>query len=428
MERIGIMGAGVAGLSVAHLLRDSGLRFDVYDQDEQHGGLARSHVWHGFPCDLAPHRFFTSDTSVLREFKALVPLTRLRRKSRIFIQGHWIQDPVNAVEMVLKFPPASSAQLIFHYLFRKQIHEDSFEALALNQFGKSLNRLFFKPYSEKLFGIPATDISPTWGRRKLRVGGLKELLRRQSRLYFREFYYPAQHGYGAIADALHKPVRQHVHLQHRLTAIRRIPDGRYEATFDHNGRTKKEVFTKVVSSLPLNDFSRMLGLHLPLHFRPAKLVYLLIDRKQVSANHWFYFADRDYIINRVAEFANFHDKRFADDRTVLCCEVTDTREFSVARVVSDLTRAELLRPKDIVDTKVMDLTHAYPIYDRAYDQLMVEADTFFARHPDIFLLGRQANFAHQDIDEIYVKARQIAARLQAPAAPAAGHVQGSLRA
>jgi protoporphyrinogen oxidase len=416
MEHIGIMGAGVAGLSVAHLLRDSGLRFDVFEQDEQYGGLARSHLWHGFPCDLAPHRFFTSDPDVLREFKALVPLERMRRKSRIFIQGHWIQDPVNAVEMVLKFSPTTSAQLVFHYLFRKQIKEDNFEALALNQFGKSLNRLFFKPYSEKLFGIPSTEISPTWGRRKLRVGGLKDLIRRQSRLYFKEFYYPAQHGYGAIVDALYKPVRQHVHLRHRLTALQHLPDGRFEATFDHQGHTKREVFTKIVSSLPLPDFSRMLGLDLPLHFRAAKLVYLLIKRKQVSVNHWFYFADRDYIINRVAEFANFNAKSFADDKTVLCCEVTDTREFSVARVVSDLARAKLLRPEEILDTKVLDLSHAYPIYDRAYDHLMVEADAFYAKFPNLFLLGRQANFAHQDIDEIYLKAREIAQRLQAPVA------------
>jgi protoporphyrinogen oxidase len=412
MDRIGIMGAGIAGLSVAHLIRDSGLRFDVFDQDEHPGGLARSHVWHGFPCDLAPHRFFTSAPDVLAEFKTLVPLERMRRKSRIFIQGRWIQDPVNAVEMVMKFSPATSAQVVFHYVFRKQVKEDNFEALALNQFGKSLNRLFFKPYSEKLFGISASDISPTWGRRKLRVGGLRDLVRRQSRLYFKEFYYPAQHGYGAIADALFKPIRQHVHLQHRLTAIRRLPDGRYEATLNNMGNTRKEIFTKLVSSLPLNDFSHMLGLDLPLRFRPAKLVYLLINRKQVSTNHWFYFADRDYIINRVAEFANFNTRRFAEDRTVLCCEVTDTRQFSVERVVGDLARAELLHAKDILDTKVMDLSHAYPIYDRAYDGLMVKADAFYAQFPNLFLLGRQANFAHQDIDEIYLKARAIAARLQ----------------
>jgi protoporphyrinogen oxidase len=403
----------VAGLSVAYLLRDSGLRFDVYDQDEHTGGLARSHLWHGHPCDLAPHRFYTADAGVLREFAALVPLRRMLRRSRIFIQDRWIQDPVNAVEMVLKFPPAVSARLVFHYLFRERVKEDSFEALALNQFGRTLNRIFFKPYSEKLFGIPATEISPTWGRRKLRLGGLKDIIRRESRLYFKDFYYPAHHGYGAIADALCKPIRRHVHLHHRLTAIRCLPDGRFEATFDRAGHARREVFSRVVSSLPLNDFSRMLGLDLPLHFRSAKLVYLLINRKQVSTNHWFYFADGDYIINRVAEFANFNAGPFAEDKTVLCCEITDTREFSVERVVGDLARARLVRAREILDAKVLDLNHAYPIYDRAYDALMTRADAFYSRHPNLFLLGRQANFAHQDIDEIYLKAREIARRLQA---------------
>ena len=415
MARSGILGAGVAGLSVAHLL-GADADYAVFEMDEQHGGLARSFVWHGFPCDLAPHRFFTNDDAILRAFKNITPLRRMQRKSRIFIQGHWIQDPVNAVEMVLKFSPTTSAGLIFHYLFRKQIKEDNFEALALNQFGKSLNRLFFKPYSEKLFGIPATEISPTWGRRKLRVGGIKDLIRRQSRLYFKAFYYPAQHGYGAIVDALYKPLRRRVHLQHRLVAIQRLPDGNYVCTFDHKGHSKKEIFSHIVSSLPLNDFSRMLGLRLPLHFRPARLVYLLIRRKQVSTNHWFYFADSDFIINRVAEFANFHDNKFAADKTVLCCEVTDTRQFSVDRVVADLARADLVRPEEILDTKVVELSHAYPIYDRAYDHLMVEAEKFYAGHPNLYLLGRQANFAHQDIDEIYAKACEIVQRLKAATA------------
>ncbi len=412
MAKIGILGAGIAGLSVAHLLGDSADSFGAYDQEDAPGGLARSFYWHGFPCDLAPHRFYTADPAILREFEALVPMRRMHRVSRIYLQGKWIQDPVNAVEMVLKFFPTTSAQLVFHYLFRKQHGEDSFEALALSQFGKTLNRMFFKPYSEKLFGIPASEISASWGRRKLRVGGLKDMIRRRSRLYFKDFHYPLHHGYGAIVEALYKPVQSHVHLNHRLVQIHRQTDGTYQCVFDHNGHRKTETFSKIVSSLPLNDFSRLLGLDLPLRFRSAQLVYLLVRRKQVSQNHWFYFADRDFIINRVAEFANFNEKRHSEDKTVLCCEVTDTRNFSVERVIQDLTRAELLHPEEILDAHTLELSHAYPIYERNYEKLMAKAEAFYAHHPNIHLLGRQANFAHQDIDEIYTKARHVVRELK----------------
>lgn len=415
MEKIGILGAGIAGLSVAHFLGAGTNAFGVYEQDDKPGGLARSFYWHGFPCDLAPHRFFTSDPAILKEFLALVPMRRMHRESCIYLQGKWIQDPVNAVEMVLKFFPKTSAQLVFHYLFRDKVEEDSFEALALNQFGKTLNRMFFKPYSEKLFGIPASEISPTWGRRKLRVGGLKDMIRRRSRLYFKDFHYPLQHGYGAIVEAMVKPLRAHVHLNHRLVEIHPLANGEYRCVFDHNGHAKTETFSKIVSSLPLNEFSRMLGLDLPLRYRPAKLVYLLVRRKQVSKNHWFYFADKDFIINRVAEFANFHEKRPSPDKTVLCCEVTDTREFSVDRVVRDLGRAGLVQPEEILDAQTLELSHAYPIYERNYEALTAKAEAFYARHPHIKLLGRQANFAHQDIDEIYTKARQIVEELKASA-------------
>lgn len=410
--RIGILGAGIAGLSAAYFLREQVEDIQIHEACDYVGGLARSFRWHGFDCDLAPHRLFTDDEELLQEMLALTPMEKVRRKSRIFLQGRWIQDPVNAVEMVLKFMPFRSLELIRSYLFRKKYPEDNFDNMVLGKFGSGLNKMFFKPYSEKLFGIPAHEISASWGRRKLRVGGLKDMIRRNSKLYFKYFYYPKEGGYGAICQRFHKEVEQYVHLNSRLTAVQPLPENSgYRCEFESGGRIVVQEFDVLVTSLPLSFFAGLLGLELKLRFRPARLTYLLLNQKQATDNHWFYFADGDYLINRVAEFKNFANDGLPEDKTVICCEVTQVDRHSVDTVIAELESAGVLEKRNVLDVKTIDIKHAYPIYDLSYEDQMKRAEHFFEDHPNIYHVGRHAQFAHKDVDEIFDDAKKVAARV-----------------
>jgi len=404
--RVGIFGAGIAGLAVAWLLGDSA-DVCVHEASGEIGGLARSFKWHGFDCDLAPHRFFTRDEHLLRQVMALVPMRRIERRSGIRLRGHWINDPVNIFEVLYKFMPLDSTRIVWHYLSRSRQDEDSFEALVLNNYGKGLHSLFFKPYSEKLFGIPASEISPSWGRRKIRVSGFRDLVRRDPRLYFDHFYYPAENGYGAIAERLYADVRHRVRLHSRLVGLAPLTEGGYECRFETSTGTAVDRFDVVVSTLPMPELGALLGLHIPLRFRPMTLLYLLIGVDSVSDRQWSYFADREVIVNRVAEFKHFSSEA-PRGTTVICCEITDAGEFSIARVIDQLSRADFLPLRaPILDTKIIRLERAYPIYDRSYDEQMALAQQAFAAHPGIFHIGRQARFVHKDVDEILEDAKAI---------------------
>lgn len=406
--KVGILGGGIAGLAVAWFLK--GLAdLQVHEASELVGGLARSFMWHGFDCDLAPHRFFTTDEQLLQQVQALVPMSRIERKSRIRLRGQWIRDPVNLWEVLFKFLPIESARILFHYAYRPQQPEDSFDALVLNKYGHGLNQLFFKPYSEKLFGIPATEISPTWGHRKIRISGLRDLLRRDPRLYFRHFYYPTAHGYGAIAERLHTDVHEWVTVRSRVVSIAPSAAGGYECGFEGPGGVSTTRFDVLVSTLPMPELGALLGFTINLRYRPMTLLYLLVGVDRVSDCHWSYFADRDVPVNRVAEFKHF-GTNLPQGKTVLCCEVTETDGFSAERVIDELRRADLLsQDAPILDTKVIQLQRAYPVYDLAYDRELVRAQEAFAAHPQIFQIGRQAQFAHKDVDEILEEAKKVAA-------------------
>ena len=404
--RVGILGAGIAGLAVAWFLRD-GVDVSVHEASDVIGGLARSFKWHGFDCDLAPHRFLTRDEELLRQVLALVPMRKLTRRSGIRLRGHWIRDPVNIVEVLYKFMPLESARIVWHYVVRPQQREDSFEALVLNSYGKGLNDLFFKPYSEKLFGIPSNEISPSWGRRKIRVTGFRDLVRRDPRLYFEHFHYPVENGYGAIAERLYADVRDQVRLRSRVVGITPLESGGYECRFETPTGATSEQFDVVVSTLPMPELGRLLGIHIPLRFRPMTLLYLLVGVDSVSDRHWTYFADRDVIVNRVAEFRHFSGNP-PRGKTVICCEVTDSDQFSIERVIDELTGADFLPAgAPILDTKIIRLERAYPIYDRSYDEQIDLARQAFAAHPRIFHIGRNAQFVHKDVDEILEEAKTL---------------------
>lgn len=410
---IAILGAGIAGLSVAHFLRrHPSISLTVFEASSVVGGLARSFNWHGFSCDLAPHRLYAHNRADIQELLAMVPMHRVRRRSRIQVGGKWIQDPVNALEVMARFFPQPAFDIGWQYLRRRPQPEDSFESLVLARFGKGLNRFFFKPYSEKLFGIPADQISPEWGRRKIRVGGIKDMLRRRSRLYFKDFYYPNEGGYGAISQALEADLRPgQLRLETAVTAIQEDATGGYTLTLRQaDGSQEQQHFDAVVSSLPLTWVLEQLGQKLDMGFRPAMLTYLLVRRPQVTPNHWFYLADARHVINRVAEFKNFAPPGHGlpADRTVICCEVTRLEDFSVERVIADLEEIGVLRADEVEDRHTVRIGQAYPVYDLAYLDNWAKAQAFAAQHPRLFLLGRNAQFEHKDVDEIFADAKVMA--------------------
>ena len=407
--KIGILGAGIAGLSAAYYLKDHFDDLTVYEAAGRVGGLARSFRWNGFDCDIGAHRFYTTEDDLLDEVSALVPMHEHKRNTAIYIQDRWIGDPVNAAEVMVKFFPKTSFDIAWSFLFRKKVEPvENFEQLVLNQFGDGLNRFFFKPYSEKLFGIPADQISPAWAKRKLRLGGLRDLVRRRHKLYHKVLYYPDEGGYGAIAEAYYRHVADHVRLNTRLVGIRPRAAGGYDCTFEHEGERFEESFDTVISTLPLSLLATLLGAQVDLSFRGTTFLYVLLDKPRATDYQWFYVADGDHIVNRVTEFKNLADRNAPKDRTVLCLEITNVDEFTPERAVAEMERAGVFTASEILDTHIIRVPKIYPVYDLSYEDKMAELRAFFAGHDDLYLLGRNARFVQQDIDDILLDAQQLA--------------------
>jgi protoporphyrinogen oxidase len=398
-ERIAILGAGASGLALGWLLSAAGKQVTVFEAAAHIGGLARTFDWRGVPCDIAPHRLHTHDMEVLNALKALVPLRQHRRQSRILMRDKQIQDPINPIELVLRFPPRTAFALVWGFLNRPKLPETSFESLALNRYGRGLYDFFFEPYTKKMFGVPPAEISVTWGREKLRSSGLLDALKRQSKTFFSTFWYPERGGYQAILDAMHARIRGEVLLKARVSGFE-CGHGRITAVLYHSeGAERRFDCDRVFSTIPATELARMLGGDIRLRYKRVQLVYLDIAKSQVMPYHWVYFGDGDVVINRMAEFKHFHPHLPPTDHSVLCAEVTMDSDHAQEDVIAALTRYRLIRRDEILDSLVLEEGFGYPVYDRGFEAARDQAQVLFGRFGNLHCVGRNAEFRHIEVDE-----------------------------
>ena len=412
MMKIAILGGGVSGLSLGWLLRKSGWSPTIFERQPVCGGLARSFQWHGFNCDIAAHRLYTNNQATLQTLSSLVPLVRNQRQSKIFIGGKWITDPVNPLELAIKFFPNPGVSFVWDYLTRNStssVAAASFDSFTVGKYGQSLTEFFFRPYTEKLFGISAHEISTAWATQKIRVSGVLDMIKRNTKTYFSHFYYPKEGGYGAFCQKLYRDIHMDVRLSTSVTSLHVEQNKVVDLTYEAADREITEEFDVVVSTLPITILARLLKIPIQLKFQPVSLVYLLMDQQNVSQNHWVYFAHKNFLVNRVSEFKNFSDYGIPTGKTVLCAEVTMEypQDQMVEKVIHDLDQSEFIRKEKVIDTILLNEEFGYPIYNREYDEQLAMTNDSLERYSNLFCLGRNAVFTHMDIDDNFEAAMNL---------------------
>ncbi|MEW5871901.1 MAG: glycosyltransferase [Chloroflexota bacterium] len=405
MTQIAILGAGIAGLSAGWLLKQRGIDFTILEKQPYAGGLARSFEWHGFQCDFAAHRLFTSDENILQQLLSLVPLGRQIRRSQIYLRGQWMRDPLDVLELAQKLPFMERLAVLNSYMLRpKHLKEANFETYVLRRYGRRLYQLFFQPYTEKLFGIPGGQISVLWARQKVRLANPLDNLRENTKTKFQYFYYPIRGGYGAIANRLYAKIQEHVILNASVQAIEEQAGRLNAVTYLKDGDLHRLAADAVISTLPLSLTAHMLGSSFDLQFQKVDAVYLWINRPYVSDYHWIYFMDSNVAINRLVEFKNMSPVDAPPETSVLCAEVTQHHPDPAGKVIQDLQKTGLIQANEVLDSKVVREEYAYPVYNQDYEQALDAAQQTLKRFSNLYVVGRAAEFRHREVDDNFATA------------------------
>lgn len=426
-----IVGAGLAGLSTAYTLlkHNKNIRVAVIERDNVVGGLSKTiRLGKGFYGDTGPHRFHTKIPEVLNYVKDLVPLQDKIRISHIYMNGKMFKYPLEGVNVAALMPPHITAEIFFDYLkalvSKARSSDRNFEEWVVSRFGRKIFDIYFGPYTEKVWGIPCSEISADWADQRIKLLNLKEaiigMLNKRSTAREKivsRFYYPQTGGIGSISHALTEMIEHmggKLILNAKVNAITTIGK-RLEVAFTQNSKPRNISTRYVVSTMPLSHLPQVVDSHnneidsaaSNLRFRALLFVYLLIKKDHITNDHWIYFPQKDALFNRISESKNFCEALVPRGKTVICAEITCNLGDDIwnleprilcKEVVERLESIGLIQKDLVIGTYVHREREAYPLYKINYKRYLNKIMDFVMDLEGILPLGRGGLFRYNNMD------------------------------
>jgi len=443
---VAIIGAGPAGLTAGYLLTKAGKSVAIIEKDATYvGGISRTVEHKGYRFDIGGHRFFSKSKAVVDLWNEILPddFIQRPRMSRIYYEGKFYSYPLRAFEALRNLGILRSTACMLSYLQYKlfPIKEvKSFEDWTTNQFGKKLYSIFFKTYTEKVWGMPCNEMSADWAAQRIKglslwgavVDGLKRSLGlnkrpndgKEVKTLLETFRYPRL-GPGMMWDAARDRIEERggqVLMDHALEQLAADGEGGWRMTA--NGPDGKVLIkaAHAISSAPMRELASRLH-PLPstlleashLKYRDFLTVALMIKSDDLFPDNWIYIHDSKVQVGRVQNFRSWSPEMVPDENVAcvgleyFCFEFDGLWSSSDDDLV-ELAKREmailgLCNPADVIGGAVVRQEKAYPVYDEDYAANVAAMRTELEdKHPTLHLVGRNGMHRYNNQDHAMMTA------------------------
>ena len=447
-----VVGAGPAGLAFAARYSEGGGKVTVFESSNDVGGLARSFPLWGANVDLGPHRFFSADPVVNGFWHQHVSGQHVMvdRKTRIFYQSKFFDYPLKAGNALRQLGLLRAIQSLLSYMRAKAfgLQEDgSLERWVAARFGWRLYRTFFKTYTEKVWGIPCSQIDADWAAQRIMGltlwGAVKNALtsgkRNSLKTLVDQFAYPID-GNGFFYQQQKKAILQNGGQIRLSSPVNRVLVDKGVAYGVELSDGEVHRADAVISSMPLTTLvtgiegvpSEVLDASSKLNFRNTILVYLRVEATDIFPDQWLYVHDPALLHGRITNFNNWSPgTRASGEQTILCLEFwcfdddaiwSEKDETIIALARRELAATGLVEDQLISEGHVIRVGKSYPVYQRGYQQPLAIVEHYVDSIRGLTAIGRYGSFKYNNQDHSILMGILAADGLLSGEVPALWHV------
>jgi protoporphyrinogen oxidase len=395
------------------------------------GGIARTENYKGYYFDMGGHRFF-SKSKYANDFWYEIlgdEFLRRPRMSRIFYNGTFFNYPLKPLNVLFGLGLVQSNLIILSYLrwqIRPYRHEDTFEEWVTNRFGKRLFETFFKSYTEKVWGIPCSELKADWAAQRIKDLSLRTAV---TSMFLKpgnnittlidEFRYPSR-GPGMLWTMVKERIEERggcVQTNSTVTGINREGNRITSVDVCHNGATNTIGGTDFISSMPLSHLlsslnppppPEVLQASMELRYRDFITVCLIIDQEELFPDNWIYVHDPSVVVGRIQNYKNWSPHMVADlTKTSLGLEYfcnegdelwTMRDEDLIELGKREVEAIGLASYGDVEDGVVYRVEKTYPVYDSDYAHNLRIIKEYLGQFENFQTIGRNGLHRYNNQD------------------------------
>jgi protoporphyrinogen oxidase len=435
-KRVAIIGAGPAGLTAAYLLAKGNQEVVVFEKDPKYvGGISRTESYNGYHFDIGGHRFFSKSKEVEDFWTEILGDEMLERprSSRIYYNNHFFSYPLVAFEALRKLGIIESALCVLSYLKAKAFpvkNPTNFEEWVTNQFGKRLFNIFFKTYTEKVWGIPCNEISADWAAQRIKGLSLSSAIfnalfkpnkkatdkDKVIKTLIDSFRYPKQ-GPGMMWEACAEKSKAMGVTLHMNCGVQKIEYTGSNWTVQTTSQGNVTGFDYVLSTAPMRELVANVLPAFPatvaanaaaLGYRDFLTVVLICKDEDAFSDNWIYIHDPKVKVGRVQNFKSWSPYMVPDPSMAcygleyFCFEGDGLWTSSNADLIElgkkEIEKIGLTKASAVVDGYVVRQPKAYPVYDQFYKARVDSVRDALANYPGLYLIGRNGMHKYNNQD------------------------------
>ena len=428
--KIGIIGAGPAGITAAYQLAKENIAVDVYEASDAVGGMAKTISLWNQKVDLGPHRFFSSDPRVNQVWLEMVgsDYDMVNRLTRIYYKNKFFYYPLKPFNALSKLGVVEAANCVFSFAkenlrAKKSDGDESFESWVVEKFGRRLFEIFFKTYSEKLWGIKCDELDADFATQRIKKLSLLEAIKNAltggkdncHKTLVDTFAYPHA-GSGIVYERMADFVKSAGGRVFCQTPVERVcvENQKVVGLELPNGEFRR--YDQIISTMPLTRLVTQLPTAPPeiiesaksLKFRNTILVFLKVNAVDLFPDNWLYIHADDLLTGRITNFRNWSPQLFGDEKsTILAMEYWcyDNDEIwnrdngaLVALASREIRKTGLIADAEIADGYVHRVKNCYPVYNRGYKEKLKPVENYLSTVENLRVIGRYGAFKYNNQD------------------------------